>query len=358
MTAILPSVGAGRRLSTVAVPRVVLAALALALAPASAVGAAPPVPPPNPAVLPQVVGQAAGGLLDPQLLGGVPSWVADPGPGLPRALMATIGGVTRVTFQETVRGAGPLAHLGGFPVPLAGVEVGAASGIAAALDPEGVRVATIAPNVAAAYAVASLAPTAPPVLSGVRLVATGAASGLVVQPGGVFWTQGGALFVYRPSPGDVVQVAPIPAGSAAEGADVSGSTVIYARAGARGSTLVRQTLGGSARVLLTSPGLLQGPVIAGGWAVARERRAFGAVVIDRIVAVHIQRRTSLVLMQRWDTRAGRVFLEAPRAEGNRVVVVQTFSRKGLGKLVLHPSAASLPTGLRSSVRVIALPGSA
>ena len=81
-------------------------------------------------------------------------------------------------------------------------------------------------------------------------------------------------------------------------------------------------------------------------------------LVDRILAVDMATRRQLTLLQRFDTRAGRVFLDPPRAEGNRIVVVQAYSRDPLGGLVLHPSAMNAASGLRSSVRVITLPGPA
>jgi hypothetical protein len=336
-----------------------LAGLVLMLVPASAAWAKVVEPPPNPDVLPRVVGQGEGRFLDADIDGAVVSWVADPGPGLPRSIVTSNGTAASVAFREVARGVGALAHRVGFPVPLAGVEVGAAHGLAAAIDDAGVRVASIAEVIAAVYAVASSVPTSPPVLSAPRVVATGAASGLVVRPNGVLWTQGNALFLLQPSSSAPRLVAGLPAGSTAEGADVSGPSVVYAVAAKGRSTLVRADLnGGVPTTLLSSPGLLQGPVIAGRWAVLRERRAFGADVVDRIVAVDLTTRRQITLLQRFDTRAGRVFLDPPRAEGNRIVVVQTYSRDPLGDRVLHPSAANVASGLRSSVRVITLPGPA
>jgi hypothetical protein len=336
-----------------------LAALALVLAPASAAWAKVVEPPPNPDVLPRVVVQGTGRFLDVQLDGGLVSWIADPGPGLPRSIVAANGTATWVPFQEPARGPGALPHRAGFPVPLTGVEAGAAPGVAAAIDDAGVRVASIAEAVMAAYAVASAAPASPPILSAPRVVASGPASGLVVRSGGVFWTQADALYLFQPAASAPRLVVALPAGTTAEGADVSGSTVVYAVAAKGRSTLVRADLnGGAAIALLSSPGLIQGPVIAGGWAVVRERRAFGADVVDRILAVNLATRRQLTLLQRFDTRAGRVFLDPPRVDGNAVVVVQTYSRAPLGDRVLHPSASAGVSGLRSSVRVITLPGAA
>jgi hypothetical protein len=361
--AILPPVAGGRRPSAVAGWRAVrplLAALAVVLGTAAAASAAKaPEPPPNPDVFPRVVGQGVGRFLDAQMDGAVVSWVADPGPGLPRAILISTGSAAWVSFEETVRGPGALSHRAGFPVPLTGVEAAASSGIAAAIDTDGVRVATLTEPPGALYAVASQAPLSAPLISAPVVVASGAAAGLVVRPGGVLWNQAGSLHLFQPSVGAARQIASLPPGASAEGADVSGSTVVYAVAAKGRSTLVRLNLAdGRATALLSSPGLLQGPAIAGGWAAVRERRAFGPAVVDRIVAVNMASRRRIVVLQRFDTRAGRVFLDPPRADGNRIVVVQTYSRDALGDLVLHPSAAAARSGLRSSVRVITLPGGA
>jgi len=312
--------------------------------------------PANPDVTPRVVGQGPGRVVDAEITGGVVSWVADPGPGLPRAIMVSNGTSASVAFQEVARGIGALGHLGGFPVPLSGLEVGAAPGIAAAIDALGVQVASIVQAVTAAYAVASAAQLSPPVLSAAKLVATGPASGLEVHPGGVTWTQGSTLFALPAGAEGARAVAGLPAAATPEGADVEGGSVVYAFSTKGRSSLVRVGLdGGAPKALMTSPGLLQGPVIANGWAVVRERRAFGADIVDRIVAVEMATRRQLTLLQRFDSRAGRVFLDPPRAEGNRIVVVQTYSRDPLGDLVLHPELATGASGLRSSVRVLTVP---
>src|SRR5207237_9780107 len=92
--AILPPARRVRPASPAAVCRAarpLLAALALLLAPASAAVAKVVGPPANPDVLPRVVGQGAGRFLDADIDGGVVSWVADPGPGLPRSIVTSNG---------------------------------------------------------------------------------------------------------------------------------------------------------------------------------------------------------------------------------------------------------------------------
>jgi hypothetical protein len=313
-------------------------ALLLALPAAAAAAGVPAALPPHPESVATAVWEGPGAALDLRLSGADLTFVLDPGGRRARQVAVLRGATVRAVYGERRRGSGRL-------VPTSRGAIGLP-----ALDADSLG------SVAAVAAGGELRLSNPARAAEPQVIDRGATvRDVSVRPGAVFWTRDGLILRYDVAARRVQQVATVGPAARLDGADGQGSQVVYAfRAGGRAYLVTRQLPSGAQRVLARSTGVLEGPRIARGRVLVRERARYGGGWIDRILSIDLARGGLETLLLRYDGGDGRRFLSPPATDGRRVFVAEVAIRTPVGALALRPTPERLPAGLRSIVRVVPL----